>query len=91
MIEKLQEGGYDVCDCGDVEFPIVGPQDKFAPGNGNMKYLGPITSLNSELAVRVEASLRAGAVPLTLGGDHAVALGSISASGVVTMTLPLYG
>lgn len=51
-------------------------------GDAKMKHLGAICAFSEKLAREVCDSLRGGVVPFVLGGDHSVALGSISASAV---------
>lgn len=42
-----------------------------------LTFLEPIASLSHDLADAVEATIRSNALPVTIGGDHAVAIGSI--------------
>jgi arginase len=67
--------GYTVLDVGNV----VIPQPESQPvGNSRVKYLEPIVQVAGELSALVTAALEAGEFPLILGGDHSIALGSIS-------------
>ena len=72
---ELESLGHSVTDCGNVEvtLPEVG-----AVGDPQLRYLDPIVNTLRHLADRVNESLVAGRVPVVLGGDHSVALGSIS-------------
>ena len=73
--ERLERLGYKVVDTGDVPVPIPETAD---PGNPNAHYLPQIAEVANELADRVTDAMRAGAVPLVLGGDHSLSIGSIA-------------
>jgi arginase len=73
--ERLARLGYQVTDTGDVPVPIPESAD---PGDPKAHYLPQIAEVAAELAGRVAAALRAGAIPLVLGGDHSLSIGSIA-------------
>ena len=54
--------------------------DKFARGR-SLKYLDAIVEVNNNLAELVYDTLRGGAFPLVIGGDHSLGLGSASGVG----------
>ena len=73
--DQLRHLGYEVHDVGN----IVVPQPESQPiGNTRLKYLEPILKVSEELADTVTAALEAKEFPLVLGGDHSIALGSIT-------------
>jgi arginase len=73
--DHLRHLGYSVNDIGN----IVVPQPESQPiGDPGLKYLAPIVQVSEELARAVSAALRDGEFPLILGGDHSIALGSIT-------------
>lgn len=72
--EKLCQQGHAVRDLGNI--PIAGREQQ-SVGNPQLKYLDAIVAASRELAERSEAAVRSGALPLVLGGDHSIALGSI--------------
>jgi len=73
--DQLLRLGYEVHDVGN----IVVPQPESQPiGNTRLKYLEPILKVSEELADTVTAALEAKEFPLVLGGDHSIALGSIT-------------
>jgi arginase len=75
LSEQLRQLGHTVHDIGN----IVVPQPESQPiGNPHLKYLDPIVQVAEDLAQRVTATLQAEEFPLILGGDHSIALGSIS-------------
>lgn len=73
--ERLGRLGYRVTDTGDVPVPIPESAD---PGDPKAHYLPQIAEVATELAERVTAAMRAGAIPLVLGGDHSLSIGSIA-------------
>lgn len=74
--QSVGELGYKVVDIGNVPAPVPESQHY---GKKNAKYLKEITAFSTELHNVVTESAKAGALPLVLGGDHTVAIGSISA------------
>jgi len=72
---RLAKLGYAVEDLGNVE---VEQQESARPGAGNARYLPQITRTCRELAERVEKIADKGKIPLVLGGDHSVAIGTIA-------------
>jgi arginase len=71
----LEGLGHIVHDAGNI--PVTQPEQKRA-GDPHAKYLHEITATCTKLAELVVKTLDAGEVPITLGGDHSVAVGSIS-------------
>lgn len=67
--------GYDVNDVGNVQ---VAPPEAVSEVHRRARYLPEITAASEELAQRVEAALDEGAVPVVLGGDHSIAIGSVA-------------
>ena len=73
--DQLLRLGYEVHDVGN----IVVPQPESQPiGNTRLKYLEPILKVSEELADIVTSALETKEFPLVLGGDHSIALGSIT-------------
>jgi len=67
--------GYDVEDAGDVEVQIQETQDA---GDPRLKFLKEIRTTCEALRDRVTAVLQKGRIPVVLGGDHSIAMGTIS-------------
>jgi arginase len=67
--------GYDVRDCGDLPVKIRETQ---GPGDPRLKYLKEILEVCVQLRELVAEQLEAGAMPVVLGGDHSLAMGSIA-------------
>jgi len=72
---KLKNLGYRVHDHGDVPIKM---REKLTDFNPNLKYLEEIVKASRVLARKVENSLTRRHLPLTLGGDHSVAIGSVA-------------
>ena len=67
--------GYEVEDLGNVP---AGQAEASPAGDAHAKYLPQIASTCQRLALAVEQALGRGSVPLVLGGDHSVAVGTSS-------------
>jgi arginase len=75
LTRRISALGYQVHDLGDL--PV--PQSDLTPESANkLKYLAEILAACTLLAEKVEAALRGGHLPLVLGGDHSIAIGSLA-------------
>jgi arginase len=73
--ERLQSLGHTIHDVGNV----IVPQPESQPvGSLHLKYMEPITAVSIDLADVVSTGLEQQEFPLILGGDHSIALGSIT-------------
>ena len=75
LAAKLTELGYDVEDLGNIDVPQPETRDE---GQSKVKYLAQVHQLCDELRVMVRDVVRDGALPLVLGGDHSLAIGSVA-------------
>lgn len=73
--ERLVPLGYDVIDLGDLPVEI---RERLIADNPKLKYLHEIVRGAEVLAEMVEHTLKRDRFPLCIGGDHTIALGSIS-------------
>ncbi len=73
--DKLRTLGFDVTDAGTLHVPD--PEVR-SVGDTRLKYLEPILRTADELAKLVQERIDSGALPIILGGDHSIALGSVS-------------
>lgn len=73
--QRIAQLGYEVRDLGDLR--IERPNSLVEPLE-RPKYLREISNACEDLAVEVRNILDAGELPLTLGGDHSIAIGSIA-------------
>ena len=71
---RLTEIGRRVEDRGNVETAVA---EAAEVGEPNARYLLPVLRTCERVAALVRRTAEAGAVPLVLGGDHSVAIGSI--------------
>lgn len=72
---RLSEIGFEVEDLGNV--PVAQPESH-PEGQPQAKYLPQITQTCTYLAELVEKQMAAGRCPLILGGDHSLAVGTVS-------------
>src|SRR5207253_507766 len=72
--QLAQKLGVRVTDSGNVISPVV---ETTAMGDERARYLEQILDLCDRLAGLVASAAGRGALPLVLGGDHSVALGSL--------------
>lgn len=75
LIGKLRQMGLNVEDGGNLH---VQTPESYHPGESNLKYLREIVAVNNELADEVARIRQAGCFPLVLGGDHSIAIGTMS-------------
>jgi arginase len=73
--DQLRHLNYEVHDVGNI---VVPQPESQSFGNTHLKYLEPILKVSEELADTVTSALVANEFPLILGGDHRIALGSIT-------------
>jgi len=71
--ERIRQLGYDVRDVGDLPVKI---QETQGAGDPRLKYLSEILEVCTALADRVDEAV-ADSIPVVLGGDHSVAMGTI--------------
>src|ERR1043165_7305005 len=67
--------GCEVSDAGNVH---VAPPEAVAQVHARARYLPEIAAASEKLAGMVEATLDDRAVPVVLGGDHSIAIGSVA-------------
>ena len=75
IAEAIAGFGIDVRDCGNV----AGPANPGLPAIGGFRHLPEVMAWNAAVHDVVHAQLDADRLPILLGGDHSLAIGSISA------------
>jgi arginase len=75
---KVAELGFAVEDAGDLDVQI---QETRSPGDPRLKYLKEIKETCEVLRDKVGETLSACRLPVVLGGDHSVAMGTIAGLG----------
>jgi len=73
--EKIASLGYEVEDLGNI---VVDQPENLPVGPTNARYLPQIAQTCTRLAAMVEQAADGGRVPLVLGGDHSVAMGTVA-------------
>lgn len=74
--ERIEKLGHTVEDAGNVPVPFR--EDAAKGAQRGARYLGAITDVCIDVASRTRGALEAGQIPVVLGGDHALAAGSIA-------------
>jgi arginase len=74
--DRLEKLGHTVEDAGNVHVPFR--EDAARGAQRGARYLGAITEVCTDVAVRTRTALEGGQLPIVLGGDHALAAGSIA-------------
>ena len=75
IAEAIAQFGIDVRDCGNVS----GPANPNHPAIDGFRHLPEVVEWNRALHDVIYAELNDGRLPILLGGDHSLAIGSISA------------
>jgi len=75
LVEALGARGLDVIDCGD----LTGPGNPQAGPVDGYRHLPEVVAWNRAVYSASRRELEAGRLPLLLGGDHCLAIGSIAA------------
>ncbi|QEN04960.1 arginase [Thiospirochaeta perfilievii] len=78
VIAKLRKLGHEVKDFGTVDCYTVDQFDSRDPNNLGLNYLDIILDTCSLLKDRVELIINAGYMPLVLGGDHSISIGTLA-------------
>ena len=75
LLEALVARGIDAVDLGDV----AGPRNPWQPPVEGYRHLDEVVAWNRAVMEMSASQLAAGRLPLMLGGDHCLAMGSITA------------
>src|SRR5262245_27450561 len=76
LIERITELGYHVEDLGDLH--LDRPRWSLPEPGEKLKYIAEISVACEHLAEKVHEILATNDLPLVLGGDHSIAIGSLS-------------
>jgi len=71
---RIRALGRDVTDWGDIGSPVPEATDEGSP---SARYLGPIKHACEEIAALVDDAAAQGYIPVVLGGDHSIAMGTL--------------
>jgi arginase len=75
LLGHIEELGYDVKDYGDTE--VINP-NYIAKKEDNPKYLSEMSAASKNSADTIKKILDDGRIPVILGGDHSIAIGTFS-------------
>ena len=75
IASTLESHGLEVLDRGNLS----GPRNPWLPPVNGYRHLAEVTTWNQSLHAAVHAELQLGRLPIVLGGDHCLGIGSISA------------
>ncbi|MBB6600179.1 arginase [Luteimonas sp. MC1825] len=75
LVDALHARGVDVVDRGD----LAGPRNPWLPPDAGYRHLDEVVAWNRAVMQASVAELAAGRIPVMLGGDHCLAIGSITA------------
>lgn len=73
--QKIRVLGFPVVDSGDLDVPV---RDTLPEGAEKRKYLSQIVRVCKDLDEMIFKSLGQGELPISIGGDHSLAIGSIT-------------
>ncbi|MEP6910745.1 MAG: arginase [Actinomycetota bacterium] len=73
--ERLRAAGIEVDDRGNVQAPLA---ETRAVGHEEARFLDEILETCGRVATEVQQARRDGLLPLVLGGDHSIAIGTLS-------------
>ena len=77
LISKIKQYKHNVFDIGNIYVKEVDESEKLS-SHPDMKYFEALVDINTNLAHVVNCSLTSNCFPFVIGGDHSIALGSIS-------------
>lgn len=76
LASQLDELGISCTDDGDIDVPRPEQSQRDSDVDGNAKYLDAARAVCTELAERVQSIHNSSAMPLVLGGDHSIGIGT---------------
>ncbi|MBW4836848.1 MAG: arginase [Staphylococcaceae bacterium] len=77
LLSRLKKMGLDVIDKGNIEVPTL-DVEKFNSDQEGLRNYDEIVTISENLSKATSEIVEKGNFPLTLGGDHSIAVGSIS-------------
>lgn len=79
LSDTLEAAGISCTDAGNIRVPVVEEVDE-PGGPGRVRYLEETRTVTGRVRERVAGALADGQLPLVLGGDHSIAIGSLAGS-----------
>jgi arginase len=78
LVDQLEGAGVECTDAGDVHVPTVRTGEAGDPPVANARHLDAVAEVSADLDDEVAAAIEDGALPLVLGGDHSVGIGTMA-------------
>ncbi|NEU56783.1 arginase [Halorussus sp. MSC15.2] len=80
LADELRAAGVETTDAGDLPVPRAEERDPetVQPSTGSAKFLQETAEVCTDLADEVAETLDGGKFPLVLGGDHSIAIGTVT-------------
>jgi arginase len=78
LADELGAIGLDTVDIGDLPAPRIEEAARADPGRPDARYLEAIESVCTRLADEVTEAINGNELPLVLGGDHSLAIGTLA-------------
>jgi arginase len=75
LVEHIADLGYEVSDAGNID---VAKPESIADTADNPKYLREMIAACEKMSAGLKGILDGGAIPIVLGGDHSIAIGTFS-------------
>lgn len=77
LIERIENIGHTVIDTGNIVSPAI-DMKKYKSEQGGLRNLEEVTAFCESLCVKVDEVVQKGNYPVVVGGDHSIAMGTIS-------------
>jgi len=77
ILNLAKDRKFTLYDLGNIFDPSLDDSDMYT-SNKHLKFLDPIVDINKNLAELMFLSLKSNHFPITIGGDHSLAIGSIA-------------
>ncbi|MCU7558595.1 arginase [Macrococcus capreoli] len=77
LIERIEAIGHTVIDKGNVASPAI-DMKKYKSEQGGLRNLEEVTTFCESLCTEVDQVVQKGNYPVVIGGDHSIAMGTIS-------------
>jgi arginase len=78
LLDQLEGIGVDCEDAGDVRVPHVPRREEFDASVENANHLDEVAEVTTRLADEVAETLAADELPVVVGGDHSLSIGSMA-------------
>ncbi|ULG72361.1 arginase [Macrococcus brunensis] len=78
LVARLENLGLEVNDKGNVKSPAIDMQKYRSEQDGGLRNLPEVVEFCETLCNEVDQTITAGKYPLVIGGDHSIAMGTIS-------------